>query len=80
MRDFSGGQPDARLDKVGAILSLACGVHCLLEPFVLPLLPLAGIALPVNRTAELAMIGISVCLAIWNFSRGTVFKSATASK
>jgi hypothetical protein len=56
--------------KVGAWLSLACAVHCMLEPVVLPLLPLAGIILPISRTVEMSLIGGSILLALWNFSRG----------
>src|SRR5688500_2424598 len=56
--------------RAGTYLSLACAVHCALEPIVLPLLPLAGMALPVNRVLEHWLIGGSVSLALWNFSRG----------
>lgn len=56
--------------KVGAWLSLACAVHCVAEPIALPLLPLAGIILPVSRTVEMSLIGASILLALWNFSRG----------
>jgi hypothetical protein len=58
------------IGKVGAWLSLACAVHCVVEPVVLPLLPFAGIVLPVSRTVEMTLIGASVLLALWNFSRG----------
>lgn len=61
---------ESNFGKVGAWLSLACAVHCVVEPIVLPLLPLAGIILPVSRTMEISLIGASILLALWNFSRG----------
>jgi hypothetical protein len=59
--------------KAGAWLSLTCAVHCMIEPMILPLLPLAGTALPLSRAVELSLTGASVLLALWNFSRGFLF-------
>jgi hypothetical protein len=61
---------DSFMGKTGAWLSLACAVHCAVEPIVLPLLPLAGIALPFGETVEHGLIGLAIALALWNFSRG----------
>lgn len=59
-----------RPSQAGAWLSFACALHCALEPVVLPILPMAGILLPVDRTLELWLLGTSISLALWNFSRG----------
>ncbi len=54
----------SRIDKVGAGMSFACAVHCLLMPFVLGVLPLLGLGFLADHTAELVFVCISVALAL----------------
>lgn len=61
---------DPAFGKIGGWISLACAVHCVVEPVALPLLPLTGFLLPISRTVEISLIGGSIFLALWNFSRG----------
>lgn len=70
MKALSNETVEPTFGKVGVWLSLACAIHCAVEPVVLPLLPLAGIVIPMSRTVEMSLIGASVLLALWNFSRG----------
>jgi hypothetical protein len=70
MKAVSNQSVEPAFGKLGAWLSLACAVHCVIEPIALPLLPLAGIILPVSETMEMLLIGASILLALWNFLRG----------
>ena len=70
---FSHGHGSASLwvDQLGAGLSLACAIHCLVAPFLLALLPFAGLGLLANESVEMLLLGISLTLAIgslcWGF-------------
>lgn len=51
------------LDSAGVMVSWLCVLHCLALPFVLALLPLAGLSFLIDETVELAILGIAVCIA-----------------
>lgn len=51
------------LDKVGAVLSFTCAVHCLLAPFVLVALPVGGLAYALNETGENVVTVTAIGLA-----------------
>jgi hypothetical protein len=61
---------ESKIGQVAAWLSMLCVVHCILEPVVLPLLPLAGIVLNINKSFELGLIVASLALALWNIGNG----------
>jgi hypothetical protein len=60
----------SKLGRISVWLSTLCVVHCILEPIVLPLLPLAGIVLPIDHRVENGLIATSVFLALWNITIG----------
>jgi hypothetical protein len=51
------------LDMTGAIASWLCAVHCLLLPFLITLLPIAGLTFLLDESMERILIGVSVVLA-----------------
>ncbi|MBX7143478.1 MAG: MerC domain-containing protein [Oligoflexia bacterium] len=53
----------ASLDTVGACLSFACAVHCILMPFVLTILPLLGLSALSHHLFDIVMFSITVSLA-----------------
>jgi len=57
-------------DGLGTTLSLACAVHCALLPFVLALLPLAGLAFLKDERFETGMILTSLSVATFALARG----------
>ena len=63
----------ARLDLVGACVSLLCAVHCLTVPFLVTVLPLAGVGVLLGGSLEILFIVASVVLATgclcWGFRR-----------
>lgn len=60
-----------RLDTLGACLSLACAVHCVLLPFVLTVLPLLGLTLFGDHRFEIFMIIGAVSIATFNLCWGS---------
>ena len=62
--------PDSKMGQIAAWLSMACIVHCIVEPFLLPLLPLAGIVLPIGEGVESGIILVSLMLGLWNLGIG----------
>jgi MerC mercury resistance protein len=61
---------DSFWDGLGATLSLACAVHCAILPFLLALLPLAGIAFLRDERVETGMIVVSLSVATFALARG----------
>lgn len=51
------------LDAVGACLSFACAVHCILMPFVITLLPLIGLSALSHDIFDIVMFSVTVSLA-----------------
>ena len=45
------------VDNAGALLSMACAVHCLAMPLVVTMLPLVGLGFLAGEPAEYAMVG-----------------------
>lgn len=52
-----------RLDAVGASLSLACALHCALQPVLLAVLPLLGLGMLLDENLESLFLGFSILLA-----------------
>lgn len=61
----------AWLDNMGFSLSMLCAIHCLFFPILLVILPLMGMGLLLNATAEKAFVIGSVAMAAlslcWGF-------------
>jgi len=58
------------LDNIGAGLSFACAIHCVATPFILAVLPFAGVALVLSHEFELIFILLSLLLALISLSLG----------
>ena len=62
-----------RIDLVGTCVSLICAVHCLTVPFLLTVLPLAGVGVLLGGSLEILFIVASAVLATvslcWGFRR-----------
>jgi hypothetical protein len=62
-----------RIDLVGTCVSVVCAVHCLTIPFLVTVLPLAGVGVLVGGSLEILFIVASVVLATcslcWGFRR-----------
>ena len=50
-------------DVMGAGLSFACAIHCLATPFLLAMLPFAGVAFVLSHEIELLFVVFSITLA-----------------
>jgi MerC mercury resistance protein len=49
-----------RLDRLGAVASLACATHCAAMPLLIGLLPLIGLGFLANEHTEWALVGFSL--------------------
>jgi hypothetical protein len=62
-----------RIDLVGTCVSVVCAVHCLTIPFLVTVLPLAGVGVLLGGSLEILFIVASVVLATcglcWGFRR-----------
>ena len=70
MEILSKSQKGSFWDGLGAALSLVCAVHCALLPFVLALLPLAGLAFLKDERLEIGLILTSLSVAAFALARG----------
>lgn len=59
-----------RLDQLGAGLSLACAVHCLLTPLLGPVLAVSGLSFLVDTMTEMVLLSFAVILALSNLCWG----------
>ncbi len=63
--------PSLWLDQVGAGLSFACALHCMLTPLVVVTLPLHGLSFLANEMTEIVLLSLAVILAVgslcWGF-------------
>lgn len=50
------------LDKIGIVVTSLCALHCLLIPFMLPVLPLLGISFIANEAFEDAILLLTMIL------------------
>ncbi len=70
---MSAGTPHAlsRIDRVGASLSLACAIQCMMAPLLLSLLPLSGLRPLMENAVEtlfvIASVGLAVASHCWGF-------------
>jgi hypothetical protein len=73
MNQTTASASSARIDLVGACVSLMCAVHCLTVPFLVTVLPLAGVGVLLGGSLEILFIVASVILATcslcWGFRR-----------
>lgn len=60
----------SRLDCIGTCVSLACAVHCMALPFVLYLLPFLGLSLLAEDQFEIAIIAVSLLIAVTSLCWG----------
>ncbi len=58
------------IDKVGMFSSATCAVHCILLPFLITILPLYGLSFIVDESFEIAMLLLSIILAILSLCLG----------
>jgi hypothetical protein len=62
-----------RIDLVGTCVSLVCAIHCLTAPFLVTVLPVAGVGVLLGGSLEILFIVASVVLATsslcWGFRR-----------
>ena len=58
------------IDKVGMFSSATCAVHCILLPFLITVLPLYGLSFIVDESFEIAMLLLSIILAILSLCLG----------
>jgi hypothetical protein len=58
------------LDYLGAALSFTCAIHCIAMPFLIASLPLIGLGIFVNPTAENYFIAASLVIASLSFVSG----------
>lgn len=58
------------VDRLGAGLSLACAVHCALQPLLLIALPVIGLGFLMNEQLENLFLIFSVSLATWALLSG----------
>jgi len=63
--------PADRLDVIGASISFACAVHCVLIPFVFTVLPFVGLGFLASSTFETAMIVVALGVATASFAWGS---------
>lgn len=61
----------SRIDRIGAMVSLACAIHCIALPFVITVLPFIGLGLLADHTFEIVMISIAGTLAVVSLCWGS---------
>ena len=59
-----------KVGKVGAGLSVACGIHCMLMPALIGVLPLIGLGFFLRGWVEIAIIGSAFLLTLANLCWG----------
>lgn len=57
-------------DRIGALASFLCAIHCAALPFVLALLPLAGLEFLADHRFERAFVVFACALALLTLARG----------
>ena len=57
-------------DNLGTAASLTCAVHCALMPFVVTLLPLAGMGFLAHESTEWTLLALSATLGIGSLCWG----------
>lgn len=57
-------------DRIGATASFLCAIHCALLPFVLTLLPLAGLDFLASHTFERVFVLFAAALALFSLVNG----------
>lgn len=58
------------IDRLGATLSVACALHCALQPLLLLALPFLGLGFLLNEQAETLFLIFSACLASISLVQG----------
>jgi hypothetical protein len=52
--------PSGRLDRFGAAVSAACGLHCLVTPWLMALLPVSSLGLLADERTEWALLTVAL--------------------
>ncbi len=65
--------PTPYLDRIGALMSFTCAIHCVVFPLLLVLLPWLGATFLYDRKIELFFIAGSIFLATLSYSYGFHF-------
>ncbi len=65
-----GENLNARLDALGACAAAACAIHCLAFPLLIVILPLMGLEIFLNVTAERVFAVATILLASFNLCWG----------
>ena len=60
----------SRFDRLGIGLSTLCAIHCIATPFILGVLPLAGLSFVANAQFEWIMIALIGGLAVLTYVSG----------
>jgi len=55
---------NSKLDKIGMVVSIGCAIHCIITPFIIPLLPMIGFVFGHDSHFHLILAGIIVVIAI----------------
>lgn len=63
-------QSPEQLDRVGAMASLICAVHCAIMPLIVTLLPLLGLSFLADSRVEWALVGLSAVLGVTSLCLG----------
>lgn len=58
------------LDKMGIAVTSLCALHCIILPFLLPLLPLVGLTFIVDEAFEISLFATTVVLGFSALSSG----------
>ncbi len=58
------------IDKFGAVISLACAIHCIAIPLLIALLPLSGLSFLLDQTIEKIFLIPTICLAAFSLCWG----------
>lgn len=58
------------MDRLGASLSVACALHCALQPVLFLALPFLGLGFLLNEQAETLFLLFSACLASFSLWQG----------
>lgn len=54
----------ALLDRAGVVASITCAIHCALMPLLVSVLPLAGVGLLAEESAETGFVGAAIAIGL----------------
>lgn len=62
------GVRPARLDGIGAVLSMGCALHCLIFPILISLGSLATLGDTLHEVTEVSFLALTLTIGLWSFS------------